>query len=134
MAKNFHGAVEFVCEGSLKFFAPGRCFRWKSAVALAKRGNPQRKTNGREIEPPIKPASAVKADFLRIEFVEIVQHSTHGKTLVVVERVLELTEDNSTTVDHQIFSDNATGVREAVGKLFVSRKHEQPRSLCAVGA
>src|SRR5260370_885502 len=79
-------------------------------------------------------ASAAEGDFLQIEFVAVLEHSTQRTTLVVVERVLELTEDNSITVEHQIFAHDPAGIREAVGKLFVGRKQEQARSFRAIGA
>src|SRR5260370_58706 len=125
MAENFHGAVEILRERGLEVLSPP----WRAG-----RESAESKADGREIEPCIKSASAIKADFLRIEFVEIVQHSAHRVTLVVVERMLELPGDRAAAVEHQVLSNQAAGVREPVGKLFVGRQQKQARRLCTVGA
>src|ERR1700674_108701 len=113
MTKNFHGAVKIVRQCSLKVLSPA----WSSGREAA-----ESKVDRREIESSIKPASAIEADFLRIEFVEIVQHAADGKALIVVQRMLELTGDNTTAVQHQVFPDDAAGVCETVVKLFVGRE------------
>src|SRR5712692_456560 len=110
MAKDFHGAVEIVRQGGLELLAPA----WRSGRETA-----ESKADGREIEARIKPAPSIEAGFLRIEFVEIVQHTAHGETFVVVERMLELAGDHATAVEHQVFSDDAAGICEAIGKLLV---------------
>src|SRR6266436_6334819 len=97
----------FLRAGGLEVLAPARRSRRQAAES---------KTDGREIEPRIQPTPAVEPDFSRIEFVEIVQHSADGETFVVVERMLELADDHATAVEHQVSSDDAAGVREAVGK------------------
>ena len=113
MAEDFHGAVEIVREGGLEVLAPA----WHPGGQTS-----ESKTDGREIEASIKPAPSIEADFLWIELIEIVQHAADGEALVIVERILELTGDHATTVEHQVFSDDAAGVRETVGKLFVGRE------------
>src|SRR5438034_868938 len=113
MAEDFHGAVEIVREGGLEVLAPA----WHPGGQTS-----ESKTDGREIEASIKPAPSIEADFLWIELIEIVQDAADGEALVIVERILELTGDHATTVEHQVFSDDAAGVRETVGKLFVGRE------------
>src|SRR5260370_25991589 len=125
MAETFHGAVEILRERGLEVLSPP----WRAG-----RESAESKADGREIEPCIKSASAIKADFLRIEFVEIVQHSAHRVTFVVVERMLELAGNRAAAVEHQVLSNHATRVREPVGKLFVGRQQKQARRLCPLGA
>src|SRR6266851_3835382 len=113
MAEDFHSAVEILRESGLEVLAPAWRFGRQTAES---------KTDGREIEARIKPAPAVESNFLWIEFVEIVHHAADGESLVVIERMLELADDHATAVKHQIFSDDAAGVRQTVGKLFVGRQ------------
>src|SRR5260370_38749637 len=101
MAEDFHGSVEIVREGRLEVLAPS----WRSG-----RQTSVCKSDGREIEASVKPAPAIESDFLWIEFVEIVQHAADGVSFVVVERMLELTDDKATTVEHQILATDAPGV------------------------
>src|SRR5207244_7136938 len=86
MAENFHGAVEILRQRRLEVFSPARCSGRKPTES---------KTDWREIEPRIQPASAVEADFLRIEFIEIVQHAGYRIAFVVVEMVLEVDGRNA---------------------------------------
>src|SRR6266851_9652813 len=115
MAENLHGAIEIVSESGFEVLAPARRIGRESAKI---------KAYGSEIEAPIKPAAAAEADLLRIEFVEIVQHAADVVALVIVERMLKLGKYGATAIEHQVFSDDAAGVREAVGKLFVGREQE----------
>ncbi len=91
MTKNFHSAVETLRQCGLEVLSPPRRSGRESAES---------KINRREIKARVQPASAIKADFLRIEFVEIMQHPAHREPLVVVERMFELPGDNSIAVEH----------------------------------
>src|SRR5258707_5699351 len=72
VAENLHGAVEVLSEGRFEVLAP----TWRIGREAA-----ERKTDWREIKPRIKSASAVEADFLRIEFVEVVRSEEHTSEL-----------------------------------------------------
>src|SRR5436190_10288627 len=75
MAENLHSAVEILCQRGLEVLSPAR---------RSGRQPAESKRYWREIEACVKSASAVEANFLWIEFVEIVQHPAHRVTLVVV--------------------------------------------------
>src|SRR5439155_23979097 len=105
--------VEILRQRRLEVFSPARCSGRKPTES---------KTDWREIEPRIQPASAVEADFLRIEFIEIVQHAAYRIAFVVVERVLELAGHNAAAVEHQIFADDPARICESVAKLFIGGK------------
>ena len=113
MAEDFHSSVEIVREGRLEVLAPAWRPGGQTSVS---------KTDGREIEARIKPAPAVETDFLGVEFVKVVQHAADGETFVIVERMFELAGDNAAAVEHQVFPDDAAGVRQTVGELFVGRE------------
>src|SRR5207249_4743265 len=46
-------------------------------------------------------------------------------TFVVVERLLVNTSDGAAAVEHQVFADQAAGVRKTIRKLLVRGKQEQ---------
>src|SRR5580693_6691412 len=125
MAENFHRAAEVVSQGSLEVLAPAR---------RSGREPVKTKGDGSEIEAGIEPAAAVEAHFLCIEFVEIVQHAANAVSLVIVERMLVKRGDGAAAIEHEVFTNQAAGVGEAVGELLVGGKQEQARSFGAIGA
>src|SRR5260370_36997294 len=68
VTENLHGAVELPRQGGLEVLSKARRICREAA---------ERKADGREIEARVESATSAESDFLRIEFVEIVQHSTH---------------------------------------------------------
>ena len=53
------------------------------------------------------------------------QHAADAVTFVVVERLLVNTSDGAAAVEHQVFADQAAGVRKTIRKLLVRGKQEQ---------
>ena len=109
VAKNFKAAGKIVGECCLELLTPARS---------SSREGAERKSDGRHIESGIESAAAVEADFLCVEFVEIVKDAADGETFVVVELLIEKPERNAAGVEHEILADVAARVGEAVGKLF----------------
>src|SRR6266849_2304047 len=125
MARDLHGASEIVRQGGLEILAPA----WRSRRESAKG-----KADGSEIEASIESTTAVEAEFLRIQLVEVVQHAADVVALVIVQGVLEQTDNEPVAVEHDVFADQAAGIGEAVGELRVGRKQKQARGFGAVGA
>src|SRR5215470_9613402 len=97
MRKDFDGAREIVGDGVLEFFAPAR-----SVGSEATAGS---KINRRHIETGVETAAAVEADFLRIEFIEIVKDAADGETLIVVELLIEDAERDAAGVEHEVLAN-----------------------------
>src|SRR5580692_5771160 len=76
MRGDFHRAREIVRQGGLVILAPSRRSRREAAHP---------KSYGREIDSRVKPAPAIEAHLLWIQFVEIMQHAADGVTFVFVE-------------------------------------------------
>src|SRR5580692_388056 len=120
---DLHRAREVVRYCILETLAPARS-TWGQ--------NTSGKTNRRQIESRIDPAAAVEADLLRVELVKIMNDAADRKSLVVVQRLFKYADRNGTRIEHQVFANRSARIREAIRKLLVGRKQQQPRGLCAV--
>src|SRR5258708_19499675 len=76
---------------------------------------------------------AVKADFLRVQFIKIVQDAADGVAFVVVGLLFKNTDRDGVAVEHQILADVTAGVGETVRKLIGSGKQQQTRRFRSVG-
>src|ERR1051325_10440852 len=88
--EDFNCASEVVGDGVLEFLSPTRRVRRKSLAGG--------KANGGHVKAGVKASPAVKADFLRIEFVEIVEDAADGEAFVVIQLLVENAERNSAGV------------------------------------
>ena len=130
MTHDFQRARVIVRQRSLEFLSPSRSSRRQATAAVAA----QCKADGHEVEARVKPTAAAESDFLRIEFVEVMQDATYSDPLVIIQGMFKYGHGGGTGVHHQIFADEAARIREAVGEFFVRGKQEKPRSLRAIGA
>src|SRR5206468_4279947 len=71
---------------------------------------------------------------LRIQFVKIMEDAADSETLVVVQGVLENGSGDPAAVEHKVFANDAAGIGEAIGELFVGGKQKEPRSLRTIRA
>src|SRR5579863_10282619 len=94
--ENFEGAREIVAQRGFEFLAPARSSWWKPA---------HREIDGRRIESRIQSAASAESDFLRIEFVKVVENAADGKTFVIVDGVLEEPHRDRAAVEHQILAN-----------------------------
>src|SRR5262245_1454776 len=78
VTENLHRPRKVVCEDGFEVLAPAGSFR---------RNSSERKRNRGEIVAGVETATAVKAYFFMIEFVEIMKHTADTVALVVVERM-----------------------------------------------
>src|ERR1700730_19269175 len=62
------------------------------------------------------------------------KQAADGETFVIVDGMLEDGGGDAAAVEHEIFADDAAGVGETVGELFVGGEQKQARSFGAVGA
>ena len=62
------------------------------------------------------------------------QDAAHGNTLIVIQRVFKNRHGRGTAVQHQVFADEAAGIRQAIRKLLAGREEQQSWSLRAVSA
>src|SRR6267143_3064546 len=122
---NHHGASEIVAKGGFELLAPARRFRREAFES---------KKDRRAIKSRVQTATAVEADFLRVEFVEVMQDAADGEALVIIQGMVEEASGDSVAIEHQILANEAGGVGETVGKLLVGGKQEQTRGFRAVRA
>src|SRR5260370_10429009 len=95
VAVNFKSARPIVRERRLEIFSPA----WRAGRKTA-----DAKSNRRQVKAGIQAAATVKADFLRVEFIKIVQDAADCVALVVVGLLFEKTERNGSGVEHQFFA------------------------------
>src|SRR5437879_11878114 len=62
------------------------------------------------------------------------QNAADGEAFVVVELLFKYASGDAAAVQHEIFTDDAAGVGQAVGELFIGGEQEQARGFGAVGA
>ena len=112
---------------------------WARAAlkSFPQRGEPGGKSAKTEsdrghVKTGVESAAAVEADFLRVEFVEIVKDAADGVALVVVGLLFKNADGDRAGVEHQIFADVAAGIGEPVGKFAGRGKQKQARSFGAV--
>ena len=85
------------------------------------------------IEAAIDSTAAVESAF-RIGAVIVVQHSRNHYTFVFVQRMLEQSEREPATVEHEVLSDIAIRIPEPLRKRIRFRHQQQPWGFRAIGA
>src|SRR5207247_10833106 len=101
-----HGVVEVFLQSLLETSSPPRCAGTSAPDPIG---------DGQNTPSAIDLSAAIKAS-LGVGIVEILNHAGYLHALVVVQRLLERCPRRSAATEHQIFSDQAAGIREPVWK------------------